>query len=324
MVSCVFLRLGALKQTSLMDHAAEGALGPLHSSMVPDEPKSLVRLVREEPTDLDTRLQPEDSHLNGESAEPLSEVLQNTVLNLYSSHVSADGKSVDYRALSCSPVFSRYRELAVQLQRVQLGSLSREETLSFFINIYNALVIHGTLLMGTPKNLWQRYRFFNYVSYIIGGEVFTLQDIENGVLRGNRRGVAQLLKPFSKGDPRLQAALPGAEPLVHFALNCGTRGCPPIKTYSAQDIDRQLHTAAQAFLENEDACTVDTMKAEVKLSQIFKWYKVDFGNTDAKLLSWIVTHMSESPKKASLQALLATGKYKVSYLPYDWSTNSMD
>lgn len=34
--------------------------------------------------------------------------------------------------------------------------------------------------------------------------MFTLQDIENGVLRGNRKGVAQLLKPFSKTDPRLQ------------------------------------------------------------------------------------------------------------------------
>lgn len=47
-------------------------------------------------------------------------------------------------------------------------------------------------------------QFFNYVSYLIGGEVFTLQDIENGVLRGNRKGVAQLLKPFSKNDPRLK------------------------------------------------------------------------------------------------------------------------
>lgn len=47
-------------------------------------------------------------------------------------------------------------------------------------------------------------QFFNYVSYLIGGEVFSLQDIENGVLRGNRKGVAQILRPFSKSDPRLQ------------------------------------------------------------------------------------------------------------------------
>uniref|UniRef100_A0A8C9SEZ6 Zgc:152951 n=1 Tax=Scleropages formosus TaxID=113540 RepID=A0A8C9SEZ6_SCLFO len=258
------------------------------------------------------------------TAEPLSEVLQNTVLRLYSDHLSPDGKSVDYRGMSCSSAFRRYCELTVQFQRVRLGSLSREETLAFFINIYNTLVIHGTLLLGTPKNLWQRYRFFTYVSYIIGGEVFTLQDIENGVLRGNRRGMTQLLKPFSKDDPRLQAALPDAEPLVHFALNCGTKSCPPIKTYSAKDIDIQLCTAAQAFLETDNSCMVDVVKGEVRLSQIFRWYKEDFGGTDMKVLSWIVTHMNESPKKSSLQALLATTNYKVNYLPYDWSTNSMD
>jgi hypothetical protein len=34
-------------------------------------------------------------------------------------------------------------------------------------------------------------QFFNTVRYIIGGEAYSLQDIENGVLRGNRKGVGQ-------------------------------------------------------------------------------------------------------------------------------------
>lgn len=52
---------------------------------------------------------------------------------------------------------------------------------------------------------------------------------------------------------------------------------------SSQGIDSQLRTAAEAFLENDDGCLVDTDKGEVKLSQIFKWYKVDFGGTDEKV-----------------------------------------
>lgn len=107
-------------------------------------------------------------------------------------------------------------------------------------------------------------------------------------------------------------ALPDAEPLIHFALNCGAKGCPPIKTYTpkvsrpstsfgdlkfkpkittldsvastCQDIDGQLRTAAEAFLENDDACVVDCGKREVRLSQIFKWYKADFGGTDEKVV----------------------------------------
>ena len=50
-----------------------------------------------------------------------------------------------------------------------------------------------------------------------------------------------------------------------------------------QDIDNQLRTAAEAFLENDDGCVVDSGKGEVRLSQIFKWYKADFGGTDEKV-----------------------------------------
>ncbi|XP_073702390.1 uncharacterized protein [Garra rufa] len=288
----------------------------------------LVQSVREEPVPLDAPPVPGENSLDSDGeidgACELSEALRNLILKLYSDHLSEDGKTVDYKAMSRSLYFERYCDLAVQLQRVELLSLSREEKLAFFINIYNALVIHGNLRLGFPKNIWQRYRFFNYVSYFIGGEVFTLQDIENGVLRGNRKGVAQLLKPFSRNDPRLQVALPDVEPLVHFALNCGAKSCPPIKTYTAQDIDSQLRAAAEAFLENDDSVVIDSVRREVKLSQIFKWYKADFGGTDEKLLNWVFDHMGASQKKRNLQTLLSEGKVKVSYLPYDWSINSSD
>ncbi|KAL0963560.1 hypothetical protein UPYG_G00307990 [Umbra pygmaea] len=275
------------------------------------------------------KLSPEEEPIGGsdtvgeaDRAVELSAVLRDIFLKLFSEYLSADGKCVDYKSMSLSPVFKRYCELAVQLQRVELQTLTREEKLAFFINTYNALVIHGNLRLGAPTNMWQRYRFFNYVSYLIGGEVFTLQDIENGVLRGNRKGVAQLLRPFSKNDPRLQVALPDAEPLIHFALNCGAKGCPPIKTYTPQDIDNQLRNSAEAFLDNDDGCVVDSEKREVRLSQIFKWYKADFGGTDKKLLNWISEHMGESSKRSSLQSVLSSGKIKVSYMPYDWSSNN--
>ncbi|XP_055361013.1 uncharacterized protein zgc:152951 isoform X1 [Betta splendens] len=267
--------------------------------LAPAELERLVTLVKEQPFPADAPPLPEENKSTGtggiDGAAKLSLLLREMILKLFSEHLSADGKTVDYEGMSLNPAFERYCELAIQLQRVELLSLSREEKLAFFINIYNALVIHGYLRLGPPSNIWQRYRFFNYVSYFIGGEVFTLQDIENGVLRGNRKGVAQLRRPFSKSDPRLQVALPDAEPLVHFALNCGAKGCPPIKTYTPQDIDSQLRTAAEAFLGNDSGCVVDCEKREVRLSQIFKWYKADFGGTDEKLITY-------SPSAAELGA----------------------
>ena len=77
-------------------------------------------------------------------------------------------QSVDYKGMKVSPLFERYSALAVQLQRVELLSLSREEKLAFFINTYNALVIHGYLRLGPPTNVWQRYRVQNRPGAFIG------------------------------------------------------------------------------------------------------------------------------------------------------------
>ncbi|XP_039600910.1 uncharacterized protein zgc:152951 [Polypterus senegalus] len=257
-------------------------------------------------------------------ASRLADTLKNLITKLYVDHLSDDGKMVNYQAVASSPTFEKYCQMTIQLQNVQLTSLTRKEKLAFFINVYNALVIHGQLKMGSPKNMWQRYRFLNSASYLIGGTVFTLQDIENGVLRGNRKGTAQLLRPFSKYDPRLLVALPDVEPLIHFALNWGAKGCPPIKAYAAKDVDRQLRKAAKDFLETDDGIQVNEAKGEIQLNHIFKWYQADFGDTDEKVLHWIINHMENSAKKEKLKSIVEASSYKIMYLSSDWSSNAMD
>ena len=59
-------------------------------------------------------------------------------------------------------------------------SLSYFYQLSFFINVYNALVIHANVEVGLPVGSWQRYKFFNKISYMIGGYLYSLNDIEHG------------------------------------------------------------------------------------------------------------------------------------------------
>lgn len=58
-----------------------------------------------------------------------------------------------------------------------------------------------------------------------------------------------------------------------------------------QDINNQLRAAAEAFFENDDSFTIDSIRREVKLSPIFKWYKADFGGTDEKVLLSFVCHI---------------------------------
>ena len=61
-----------------------------------------------------------------------------------------------------------------------------------------------------------------------------MNEIENGVLRANRKALGAFKKRFGKNDPRLKVSLEECESRVHFALVCGAKSCPPIKTYSAK------------------------------------------------------------------------------------------
>ena len=72
------------------------------------------------------------------------------------------------------------------------------------------------------------------MSYVIGGLVYSLNDMENGVLRANRKPLGALRRPFSRSDMRLQIALKECDPRIHFALVCGGKSCPPVKTYTAE------------------------------------------------------------------------------------------
>ncbi|KAM3849922.1 uncharacterized protein ACN63O_020320, partial [Diretmus argenteus] len=144
----------ALLQRKFM--VSVGASGQQDGHFGEDTGETLYRLLQHDPhSTLNTGQTAACSPLQ---AAELSSVLREMILKLFSEHLSADGKRVDYKGMSVSSVFERYCEMAVQLQRVELLSLSRDEKLAFFINIYNALVIHGYLRLGAPTNMWQRYR----------------------------------------------------------------------------------------------------------------------------------------------------------------------
>ncbi|XP_057314241.1 uncharacterized protein LOC130655492 isoform X1 [Hydractinia symbiolongicarpus] len=254
-------------------------------------------------------------------ASDLGEELRQLILSIYNSHLSPDGKKVDYKTIGETSKFKAYVQRTGELHRVNVEGATRKEKLAFFINIYNALVIHAFVTIGPPVNLWQRYKFFNTVSYVIGGYNYSLNDIENGILRSNRKPIGSLKKPFSKSDPRLKVSLAEPEPKIHFALVCGAKSCPPIKTYSAGDVDNQLKLAAESFLEG-DGCIVDMKKKEVCVSQILKWYKEDFGSNKQQIVQFVHDNMGACEKKTQLAELLKSSNFKLNHIPYDWGINS--
>jgi len=233
---------------------------------------------------------------SGSSADVVKKIRQ-TILGLKSDHTSEDGLSVNYEAICKAEEFNSYKQLVTELHNIKLDTLNESEKKSFLINIYNSLVIHAIitgLLDGFPGGTINRLRMYASASYIIGNIPYSLNDIENGLLRGNKLPPVPFTRPpFPPNDERCTHILP-CDARIHFALNCGAASCPPYAVYSCEStqLESQLNLATRGFLDQSVLFVVE--KKEVMLSMIFQWYREDFGTNDEEVLLWIKSHSSPS------------------------------
>lgn len=176
----------------------------------------------------------------------------------------------------------------------------REDKLAYFLNAYNALAMYAVLERGLPANtLLSGFpgSIYHGDKFPVGGKATTLHDLE------------QRIREYE--DPR-----------VHFALNCMSNSCPPLRreAYSGEALDGQLKDQGNRYL-NDPRGAVAGQDGQVDVSRIFKMYEGDFldayrkktGKSDATLLEAAREYAPESSPLKS-----ATG---VRIMKYDWSLN---
>mmetsp|Transcript_15408 Transcript_15408/g.30300 ORF Transcript_15408/g.30300 Transcript_15408/m.30300 type:complete len:283 (+) Transcript_15408:85-933(+) len=250
----------------------------------------------------------------------VSRNLQKQILSIYGDFLSEDGNGVDYEGMAKSDAFAAYVASTAELQHVELGDLDENERKAFCLNLYNALCVHGNIVVGPPDASVKGSlgKFFGEVSYSIGGQNYSLDDIEHGILRNNAIHPSSGKQFFGEGDVRAKYVIP-LDCRIHCALVCGAKSCPPIRLFSATNLERGLELAATNFVSSDT--TVDIESRTVNTSKIFMWYGKDFGADDKALLSWMVKYLKE-PTKTALQKMLADGdEIKITFADYNWSTN---
>ena len=212
----------------------------------------------------------------------------------------------------------RLRQLAAPLAELDLATLSdRATALAFWINVYNALVIHGALALGVRESMEEAPDFFKRASYRVGGLDFNLDIIEHGLLRENRGHPMRVLLPqLSPRDPRRALVVKPMDVRIHFALNCGAASCPPIRHYTAEGIEAQLAMAAQSFVTG-GGVEVDEESGGVQLSKIFLWYARDFGLRRKRQLASALAYIDDPTQRQQLNA--AAEKNGIQYKDYSWS-----
>ncbi len=135
----------------------------------------------------------------------------------------------------------------------------------------------------------RKFTFFYLRTFTVGGRSISLYNFENDVIR------------------------PLGEERVHFALNCMVVSCPrlPRTAFSANMLDRQLDTAARAFIGEDRNVRADAAKREIWLSAIFDFYTKDF--------------LAHAPSLVAYVNRYRVGKLPpdltVRFLDYDWTVN---
>jgi len=172
------------------------------------------------------------------------------------------------------------------------SSLSKSEQLAFYINAYNAWILHEALGKYPTKSVKDLlFTFFTGQRIKVAGEKMSFNHLEKDIIR-----------------PKF------GEPRVHFALNCASRSCPPLnrEPFQADKLDAQLESLTVAFVNSPKGVDYSAEKNTAALSAIFNWYKDDFQGVGGPLV--FINRRRNPP---------LPGDVKIAYQDYDWSLNEV-
>lgn len=205
-----------------------------------------------------------------------------------------DKGMIDYAGLRAS---RSDRERLNQYIRA-LGKASTEGAeeaaqLAFFINAYNALVIHAVLQRWPVTNVYEEDGFFDGDRHRVAGTAMTLDGLDKEVIR----------KRFE--DPR-----------VNFVLVCAAKSCPRLRTtaLTSENLDAELQAATEEYIPKVTRATGENT---VETSQLFEWYSSEFEAAAGSLAVYLARHV----KSPSLRRLLSSDTVTIRFSEYDWAIN---
>lgn len=240
--------------------------------------------------------------------------------------------------------YQQLEEGSCQLQCMDIialaSTMSDNEKMVFGIHLYNIMLRHAFIKVGIPVKPSERGSFFTGVCYNVANQILSLDDVEHGMIRANTRHPYHVKAQFVGDDPRRAWAVSKLDPRIHFTLFCGANSCPPINSYTVENLDAELQLAAEAFCLEDDNVIVEEETRTIHLSMIFYWYRSDFhcasnrelpgavleylpkGGDKFVSLSRMIHRKSGSSNSLARLTGNTTKDIKVKFLPYDWGSKA--
>ncbi|XP_070669716.1 uncharacterized protein [Malus domestica] len=218
-------------------------------------------------------------------------------------------------------LLGRLKLLLRKLASVNLQSLNHQEKLAFWINIYNSCMMNAFLEHGIPESPEIIVALMQKATINVGGHILNAITIEHFILRLPFHSKYT----FSKGTKndektaRNTFGLELSEPLVTFALSCGSWSSPSVRVYTASQVENELEVAKREYLQ----AAVGISSNRFAIPKILDWYLPDFAKDLESLLDWICLQLPSELGKEALK-LLVKGKNEpllqfVQVMPYEFN-----
>ncbi|TYI80831.1 hypothetical protein E1A91_D05G113300v1 [Gossypium mustelinum] len=245
----------------------------------------------------------------------------------YKNLVIFASNSMDPKCISSSiPLLKKLRVLMSNLQKVDLRSLTYQQKLAFWINMYNACIMHGYLQYGVPNTPEKFLTLMNKATLNVGGNTISAQAMEHYILR--KPASSNMKEAYQKDDKDDQEAivrklygLQLMDPNVTFALSCGTRSSPAVRIYTADGVAAELEKSKLEYLQASIAVT-NTKK--IALPELLLRNMFDFSVDMTSLVQWVCQQLptSGSLRKSMVDCFRSHNSGKVSItvekIPYDF------
>lgn len=205
------------------------------------------------------------------------------------SWMSVGKRQLEYAAGS----LRRFRILVEQLAKVNPIHLNCDEKLAFWINLYNALIMHAYLAYGVPRSELKFYSLMQKAAYTVGGHLFSAAVIEYVILKMRppiHRPQIALLIPLHKlkvSEEQKIFAIDSYEPNVAFAVSCGTYSSPAVQVFTAKNVREELEEAQRDFIRAAVGVSSKGKLLVPKMLHCFARNYVD----DSKLAHWISRYL---------------------------------
>ncbi|KAJ0105600.1 hypothetical protein Patl1_18471 [Pistacia atlantica] len=227
-----------------------------------------------------------------------------------------------------SYAINNYRVLVEQLERVTVSQMESNTRIAFWINVYNALVMHAYLAYGIPHSSLRRLALFHKAAYNIGGHIISANAIEQSIFcfRTPRIGrwIESILSTALRkkcGEERQlissKFGLPNSEPLACFALCTGAFSDPVLKVYTASDVKDELDVAKREFLQ---ANVVVKKSRKVFLPKVLERFAREACISSDDLLKWVTENVDKKLQELIQKCIDQKSNKKASqiieWLPY--------